>query len=127
MKLIKKLIEKLYFKCFPDRKNYISPLEPVSVQITHTTVKPVKVNAISYFPKRSVSHGWIDDTQIKTRLVETMITELIKYVQIIEVKEREFDKLQYWGMIEVLPNEQREYLNRVLGSVNNQDIKGGNT
>lgn len=120
--MIKQLIEKLYFKCFPDRKNYISPFEPVPVQITHTTVTPIKVNAICYFPKRSVNHGWIDDIQIKTKLAETMKTELAKHVQIVEVKENEFDDLQYWGMIEVLPNEQREYLNRVLGSVN----KGGN-
>ena len=114
MKLIKKLIEKLYFKYFPN--------EPVPIEITHTTVTPVKVNAVCFFPKRSVTHGWIDDTQIKTKLVETMKTELAKNIQIIEVKEREFDELQYWGMIEVLPNEKREYLNRILGSVNN----GGN-
>lgn len=117
MKLIKQLIEKLYFKCFPERKDYVPPIEPVPVQFTHTTVTPVKVNAIGLFPKRSVTHGWIDDTQIKTKLVEIMKTELIKYVQIVEVQEREFDDLQYWGMIEVLPNEKREYLNRVLGSV----------
>ncbi|MBR4683183.1 MAG: hypothetical protein IKP06_07825 [Elusimicrobiaceae bacterium] len=124
--MIKLLIEKLYFKCFPDRKNYISPFKPVPIEITHTTVTPVKVNAICYFPKRSVQHGWIDDREIKTKLVETMKTELAKNIQIVEVQEREFDELQYWGMIEVLPNEKREYLNKVLGSVNNQDNKGGN-
>lgn len=119
MKLLKQLIEKLYFKCFPDRKDYISPFKPVPVQITHTTVTPTKVNAICYFYKKYVNHGLIDDKEIKTELVETMIPDLIKHVQIVEVKELEYDKTQlmYRGMIEVLPNEQREYLNRVLVSV----------
>ena len=105
MKLIKKLIEKLYFKCFPDRKNYIPQIEPVPVQITHITVTPVKVNAIAWFPKRSVIYGWIDDTQIKRTLAKLMASEIAKHIEIVEVQEVEFDKLQYWGRIEVLPNE----------------------
>lgn len=122
MKLIKQLIEKFYFKCFPDRKDYVPPIKPVPVQFMRTTVTPVKINAMALFPKRSVIYGWIDDAQIKRTLAKLMASEIAKHIEIVEVQEVEFDKLQYWGMIEVLPNEQREYLNRVLGSVDN---KGG--
>lgn len=99
-KLIDNLVEKIYFKRFPERA-----AKPITIShIEFDTVKPKKFWAVVTLPGRPVRNHWISDLEIKKRMIEAMTLQLADCIRVErQYEDAILDEIEFYGSIEVFP------------------------
>ena len=88
--MIKKLIEKLYFKCYPDRKDaYLHSLEPIECRVVNYTTKTLHAQILT----EACFEEQITSDIIRDALARNISKEIMQYATI------EKDKYSHPGKI----------------------------
>lgn len=111
MIFFKLLIQKLYFKCFPDVKDMLDHFEsePLrQINVIESRVHPIKFKACCYMPKRPFIDGWITADNVKNQIISNMKNDLRDALVIEAIEMSNFDDLMIVGTLEVLPNYNQD-------------------
>ena len=99
MKFIDNIIERAYFKRFPERQMIPHP-------VVITRAKPIKIHSVIWLCKRTYEQI-MPREEVMKRLAEGFSAELAKFIKIDSVEPiDEFDTLRIQGTIEILTQEE---------------------
>lgn len=102
MKFIDNIIERAYFKRFPERQ--MIPQEQLP-HVVITRAKPVAIHSVIWLCKRTYEQ-FMPREEVMKRLAQGMASELAKFIKIDSVEPiDEFDTLRIQGTIEILTKE----------------------
>ena len=101
--LIKKLVERLYYKCYPDRVNeHFFASQPIPI-VREEIYKPTKVIGCIALPKDIYQNGLYPEDQIREELARNMSKQLVPFISLDIGRDQFTDTyLSIYGEIKIL-------------------------